>query len=79
MESIDKSGKQNVTCHSTIENLFDYIQNVEDNNERNIDVLVTGSLHLVGGFLKKINLKFDEEISSNPIFEKKGNKRLKIL
>lgn len=47
--------KQTIICHSTIQNALDFIESIRENNDSlNINVLVTGSLHLVGGVLKLI-------------------------
>lgn len=47
--------KQTIICQSTIQNALDFIESIRDNNESiNINVLITGSLHLVGGVLKLI-------------------------
>ncbi|CAG9803896.1 unnamed protein product [Chironomus riparius] len=43
-----------IECFKTIQDALDYICNIKDNNLMPINVLITGSLHLVGGSLKII-------------------------
>lgn len=64
---------QIVMCHPTIQNAIDFMLSIRDNNRLNrINVLFTGSLHLVGGALKLIqelrydkkNIKHEEEFKN---------------
>lgn len=43
-----------IECFKTIQDSIDYICSIKDNNSMPINVLITGSLHLVGGSLKII-------------------------
>jgi folylpolyglutamate synthase/dihydropteroate synthase len=43
-----------IECFKTIQDAIDYICNIKDNNSIPMNVLITGSLHLVGGSLKII-------------------------
>jgi folylpolyglutamate synthase/dihydropteroate synthase len=57
MMSRDKNIRKssNVECFKTIQDAVDYIINIKDNNlTMKMNVLITGSLHLVGGSLKII-------------------------
>lgn len=47
---------QTVMCHPTIKAAIDFMLSIRENNDSmHINVLFTGSLHLVGGALKLIN------------------------
>ena len=54
--SIDKQIKtSDIECFKTIQDAIDYICSIKDNNNSMpMNVLITGSLHLVGGSLKII-------------------------
>ena len=43
-----------IECFPSIQHAINFIHNIKDNNSKSINVLVTGSLHLVGGALKVI-------------------------
>ena len=43
-----------IECFKTIQGAIDFICNIKDNNSMLMNVLITGSLHLVGGSLKII-------------------------
>lgn len=49
-----RKSKTIVECFPTIQSVLDYIYKIKDNNATPLNVLITGSLHLVGGSLKVI-------------------------
>lgn len=65
----DKRNKScNIECFKTIQDAIDYICNIKNNNSLPINVLITGSLHLVGGSLKIIkNIQHIEMINEKII------------
>lgn len=56
---------QTVMCHPTIKAAIDFMLSIRENNESmQINVLFTGSLHLVGGALKLINSTSSRKIKT---------------
>ena len=53
---LNQQTTQTVMCHPTIKAAIDFMLSIKENNDSSIiNVLFTGSLHLVGGALKLIN------------------------
>lgn len=53
---LNQQSTQTVMCHPTIKAAIDFMLSIKENNDStSINVLFTGSLHLVGGALKLIN------------------------
>jgi folylpolyglutamate synthase/dihydropteroate synthase len=74
IKSLDSNSenRQTIICHSTIQNALNFIESIRENNSSaNINVLVTGSLHLVGGVLKLIKVTHEETSRKNEDNSKK--------
>jgi folylpolyglutamate synthase/dihydropteroate synthase len=70
MSSDKRNKSSSIECFKTIQDAIDYICNIKDNNSLPINVLITGSLHLVGGSLKIIKNLQNSEMMNEKFTER---------
>ena len=59
-----------IECFPTIKNSMNYVYSIKDNNSMAINVLITGSIHLVGGSLKIIKNKQNIDVMNERITQR---------